>query len=84
MLADSAKLSGAVAVMTEAIGWVGTVAFATSYFLRTAAALRRMQALAACLWIGHGVMIASKPVVAANLLVALGAMVSMRRKSGAH
>lgn len=70
--------------MTEAIGWFATAAFTISYFFRNAAALRRMQALAACLWIVYGFTIASKPVIAANLLVAVGATVSMWRRSGAN
>ena len=40
--------------MMEAIGWLATAVFSTSYFFRRAAALRRIQAFAACLWIAYG------------------------------
>ena len=60
--------------MTEAIGWVATAVFSVSYFFRSGAALRRVQAVAAVLWIAYGVAIAAKPVIAANLIVAAAAL----------
>jgi hypothetical protein len=60
----------------EWIGWVATAAFAASYFCRQPAALRRVQALAALLWIGYGVIINAPPVIVANLVVAAMAIVS--------
>lgn len=56
--------------MFEWIGWVATAAFAASYFCRQPAVLRRVQALAALLWIGYGVIIKAPPVIVANLVVA--------------
>jgi hypothetical protein len=56
--------------MFEWIGWVATAAFAASYFCRQPAALRRVQALAALLWIGYGVLIKAPPVIVANVVVA--------------
>jgi hypothetical protein len=58
----------------DAIGWVATAVFPASYLFRSGAALRRVQALAALLWIAYGVAIASKPVVAANAIVAIAAL----------
>lgn len=56
--------------MTDAIGWVATALFASSYFFKRPAALRRVQAVAAALWVCYGVIIHALPVVAANLIVA--------------
>jgi hypothetical protein len=58
----------------DAIGWVATAVFAASYGFRSDKALRRVQALAALLWIAYGVSIASKPVIAANAIVAIAAV----------
>jgi hypothetical protein len=66
-------------VTLEALGWVATAVFSTSYLFRSGAALRRVQAFAALLWIAYGVAIASKPVVAANAIVAAMALVSGAR-----
>ena len=41
--------------------------------------MRRVQAVAALLWIGYGIAIASKPVIAANAIVAAAAVVSGSR-----
>ena len=56
--------------MFEWIGWVATAAFAASYFCRQPATLRRVQALAALLWIGYGIIINAPPVIVANVVVA--------------
>jgi hypothetical protein len=62
--------------MLEGIGWLATAVFAVSYLFRSGAALRRVQAAAALLWIAYGVAIASKPVIAANAIVAAMAVAS--------
>jgi hypothetical protein len=62
--------------MTEAIGWIATAVFSASYFFRRPAALRRIQAGAACLWIVYGIKIGALPVVAANAIVAAAALSS--------
>lgn len=62
--------------MFEWIGWVATAVFAVSYFCRQPAMLRRTQALAALLWIGYGLIIKAPPVIVANLVVAIIAVVS--------
>ncbi len=64
----------------EWIGWIATAIFAISYFFKEAAALRRMQALAALLWIGYGVSIHAVPVIVANVVVASMAVFSSFRK----
>jgi hypothetical protein len=67
----------------DALGWTATGAFALSYAFRDPAALRKVQALAATLWIGYGLAIQSMPVVASNLIVAALAVFSMlARKRG--
>lgn len=66
--------------MADTIGWIATAVFSASYFFRSASALRWVQALAACLWIGYGMTISSKPVIGANAIVAAGAIVSTLRR----
>jgi hypothetical protein len=67
--------------MFEWIGWVATAMFAGSYFCKRPATLRRLQALAALLWIGYGLLINAAPVVAANVAVAASAIYSSWRQS---
>ena len=66
--------------MLEAIGWVATAGFSASYFFRQPSALRRIQAGAACLWIAYGVAIHARPVVIANVIVAVAALYSTYRR----
>jgi hypothetical protein len=70
----------------EWIGWIATGVFAASYFFRHPASLRRIQALAAVLWIGYGIIIKAPPVIVANLVVAVMAMLSsfQRREQSGH
>lgn len=65
--------------MYEWIGWVATATFASSYFFRRPAVLRRIQALAALLWIGYGAIIHALPVIVANVVVAAVAVFSSLR-----
>jgi len=58
------------------IGWVATATFATSYFCKQPAVLRRVQGLAALLWMSYGIMIHALPVIIANMVVAAVALVS--------
>ena len=67
--------------MTEWIGWVATAIFGVSYLFRAPERLRRIQALAACLWIIYGIQVNSRPVVAANGIVAAIAILSSRRNA---
>jgi hypothetical protein len=66
--------------MIESIGWIATAVFAGSYFCRRPAAMRRIQALAAALWIVYGITIKATPVVVANLVVAAVAIISSFRR----
>ena len=66
--------------MIDTIGWVATALFALSYFLKTPARLRWVQAGAASLWIVYGVALRAMPVVAANTAVAGLALLSLRRR----
>ena len=65
--------------MLNLLGWAATAVFSASYFFRQPAALRRIQAVAACLWIAYGILIGAFPVVAANVIVAAAAIYSARR-----
>ena len=67
--------------MAEWIGWTATGVFAASYFCKEPAVLRRVQALAALLWIVYGVLLEAPPVIVANVIVATLAVWSSRRRS---
>lgn len=64
----------------EALGWLATAAFASSYLLKDPAALRRSQAFAALLWVAYGAIIHALPVVVANLVVAGAALYSSLKR----
>lgn len=55
--------------VADALGWVATAVFVGSYFFTRTAVLRGIQMLGSALWILYGVLIAAKPVIAANVLV---------------
>jgi hypothetical protein len=55
--------------VADALGWLATAVFVGSYFFRQIAVLRGMQMLGSALWIVYGILIAAKPVIAANVLV---------------
>ena len=57
--------------MSDWIGWLAMAAFASSYFFKDSRALRRVQALAAGLWISYGLLGHAYPVVASNLVIAV-------------
>ncbi|MBZ5595023.1 MAG: hypothetical protein LAP39_22500 [Acidobacteriia bacterium] len=56
--------------MPDWIGWVATATFASSYFCKRPAVLRRVQGLAALLWMSYGLLIHALPVIVANAVVA--------------
>jgi hypothetical protein len=56
--------------MADWLGWTATAVFASSYLTHSSVALRRVQALAAILWIAYGVLIHAAPVIVANVVVA--------------
>ena len=66
--------------MSEWIGWAATALFAASYLCRRPVALRRLQALAASVWIVYGLAIGAMPVVVANAVVAALALLSSFRR----
>ncbi len=62
--------------MLDGLGWAATALFATSYLCKTSRAMRRLQALAALLWVGYGTWMKAPPIIAANLIVAALAVYS--------
>ncbi|MGB6485458.1 MAG: hypothetical protein WBE91_01060 [Steroidobacteraceae bacterium] len=66
--------------LTDTLGWIATLVFVGSYFFSKPAALRACQMLGATLWIAYGILIAAKPVIAANLLVFGAAAWTLARK----
>jgi hypothetical protein len=62
--------------MLEAIGWIATAVFSSSYFFHQPKVLRRIQGAAAGLWVIYGLAIGALPVVAANVIVAGAAFYS--------
>jgi hypothetical protein len=70
------------------IGWLATAIFLVSYSCKDQGRLRRVQALAAVLWVVYGLILHAVPIVVANLLVAgvavysslLGSMAAQRQK----
>ena len=65
--------------MPDYIGWLATATFASSYFSKHPARLRRIQALAALLWMSYGVLIHAVPIIVANVIVAVLAIFSSFR-----
>jgi hypothetical protein len=63
----------------DTLGWTATAFFASSYFFRKAALLRKIQAAAAVLWIIYGFEIHSAPVVVSNLMVGIAAIYTSLR-----
>jgi len=57
--------------MSDAVGWMATATFTSSYFCKNPKMLRRVQAVAALLWLTYGVLIHSMPVIVANVIVAV-------------
>lgn len=55
--------------LADTIGWIATAVYVASYFFPKPAMLRGMQMVGALLWMIFGVLIASKPVIVANVLV---------------
>jgi hypothetical protein len=70
---------GLTIMWLNALGWTATASFASSYFFKKAAALRKIQAVAAVLWIIYGFEIHSAPVVVSNLMVGIAAVYTSLR-----
>ena len=56
--------------MFDGLGWVATALFAASYLAKSSRSMRRLQALAALLWVGYGIWINALPIIVANVIVA--------------
>ncbi len=56
--------------MPDGVGWLATAIFASSYFCKQPATLRRVQGLAALVWATYGVLIHAVPIIVANVIVA--------------
>lgn len=67
--------------MIDIVGWIATGLFALSYFMKSPVQLRWVQAAAASLWVVYGIVLHAMPVVAANIAVAVLALVSLRRRN---
>ena len=63
------------------MGWLATSIFSASYFCKDPARLRRLQALAAVVWIAYGIAIAAAPLIVANAIVAGLALYSARQRN---
>jgi hypothetical protein len=62
--------------MLNSLGWVATALFAASYLCKTPRAMRRLQAVAALLWVDYGIWMNALPIIVANLIVAALAIYS--------
>lgn len=69
--------------LADTMGWIATAVFVASYFFSKPAMLRGLQMLGAALWISFGVLIASKPVIASNVLVFSAAAWTLLRERAA-
>jgi hypothetical protein len=69
-------------MMPDWIGWLATAIFLASYSCKDQGRLRRVQALAALVWVIYGVILHAVPIVVANLLVALAAVYSSLAGNG--
>ncbi len=58
--------------MSDWLGWTATAVFTSSYFFTRPGSLRRVQMVAAIMWVAYGVLVGATPVIVANFLV-LGA-----------
>jgi hypothetical protein len=66
--------------LIEPLGWLATAVFVASYRFNDQRTLRWTQAFAAVLWVGYGVARDALPVIVANVLVAVMAVYSSRRR----
>jgi len=69
----------------DSLGWIATGVFACSYAFRNPSSLRKVQALAALLWIAYGAANRSAPVMVPSLIVAglaLFSALAARGRSG--
>lgn len=55
--------------MIDALGYLATAVVLCSYYFKNPATLRRIQALAALLWMTYGILLHAAPVIVANVLI---------------
>jgi hypothetical protein len=67
--------------MSEWIGWLATGVFTSSYFFKRPDSMRRVQMVAATIWLGYGVLLGARPIIVANLLGLCAAAATTRRAS---
>jgi hypothetical protein len=70
------------AMTPDWIGWLATAIFLASYSCKDQTKLRRVQAVAALLWVAYGAILHAVPIVVANILVAGVAVYSSLAGSG--
>lgn len=68
----------------DVVGWTATAVFVASYFFSKPTMLRGLQMLGAALWLTFGVLISSKPVIVANVLVFAAAGWTLMRTRAAN
>jgi hypothetical protein len=63
-------------IMLDSLGWIATAVFTLSYFAKDAGKLRWIQAVAALFWMTYGFAIHALPVIVANMIVTIAALLS--------
>ena len=67
--------------MSDWLGWTATAVFTSSYFFTRPGSLRRVQMLAAVMWVAYGVLVEARPVIVANFLVLGAAAIATWKES---
>ncbi len=70
--------------MSDWLGWTATAVFTSSYFFTRPGSLRRVQMIAAIMWVGYGVLVQARPVIVANFLVLGAAAVATWKESASQ
>jgi hypothetical protein len=69
--------------MSDWLGWTATAVFTSSYFFTRPGSLRRVQMLAAIMWVAYGVLVEARPVIVANFLVLGAAAIATWKENAA-
>jgi hypothetical protein len=70
--------------MSDWLGWTATAVFTSSYFFTRPGSLRRVQMIAAIMWVAYGVLVDARPVIVANFLVLGAAAIAGRKESASQ
>jgi len=70
--------------MSDWLGWTATAVFTSSYFFTRPGTLRRVQMVAAIMWVTYGVLVDARPVIVANFLVLGAAAIATWKESVAQ